>query len=359
MSNNTFGTIFRLTSFGESHGSAIGGIIDGMPSGISIDINFIQNELNRRKPGQSKITTKRKEEDKIEILSGILEGKTTGTPIAFIIKNEDQISKDYNTIKDLYRPSHADYTYQQKYGIRDYRGGGRSSARITIARVVAGAFAKMALKEINVEIKSYVSQIGNIKIDKTYLDLDLSNIENNSVRCPDSIKGADMEKLILECQNKGDSIGGAITCVIKNCPKGLGEPEFNKLHAQLAFAMLSINACKGFEYGQGFKSARMTGKEFNDELCYKEGKVYTKTNNNGGILGGISNGEDIYFNVVFKPTPTIMAEQKTITTEHKNIKFKAKGRHDPCVVPRAISIVEAMAAIVILDNYLLNKTIKL
>lgn len=351
---NTFGNIFRLTSFGESHGVALGGIIDGCPAGIELDFDFIQEELNRRRPGQSKITTPRKEEDKVEFLSGIYEGKTTGTPIGFVVRNANQHSSDYDNMKDVYRPSHADYTYQQKYGIRDHRGGGRSSARETISRCVAGAIAKLVLKQLNISITAYTSQVGAVKLNKTYNECDLSLIESTPVRCPDLDKAEEMIALINEVKSKGDTIGGIVTCVIKGTPVGLGEPVFGKLHAALGNAMLSINAVKGFEYGDGF-DVNHRGSEINDRFFDDQGNISTHTNHSGGIQGGISNGQDIYFNVAFKPVATILMNQETVDTNGKDTQLKARGRHDACVLPRAVPIVEAMAAITILDYYLLNK----
>lgn len=351
---NTFGNIFRLTSYGESHGAAIGGIIDGCPAGITVDMDFIQNELNRRRPGQSKITTPRKENDEVEFLSGIYEGKTTGTPIGFIIRNANHHSSDYDNLKDLYRPSHADYTYNQKYGIRDHRGGGRSSARETIARCVAGAIAKLALKQLNVEITAFTSQVADIKLDKPYTEYDLSLIESTPVRCPDPEKAQEMISLIEEVKSKGDTIGGIITCVIKGTPVGLGEPVFGKLHAVLGNAMLGINAVKGFEYGDGFDVSHR-GSEVNDEFYNDNGLIKTRTNHSGGIQGGISNGQDIYFRIAFKPVATILMQQKTVDKAGEDTELKARGRHDACVLPRAVPIVEAMAAMVILDYYLLSK----
>jgi chorismate synthase len=353
--SNTFGNIFRLTSFGESHGRGIGGIIDGCPVGIDLDISFIQKELNRRRPGQSGLTTSRDELDEIEFFSGIFEGKTTGTPIAFSVWNAKQRSEDYDSMKYLYRPSHADYTYQQKYGIRDNRGGGRASARETIARVVAGAIAKLVLNQLNIQITAYTSQVGSIKLEKSYLDCDFDQIERNPVRCPDEETAARMAELITNVQKKGDTVGGVVFCVIKGVPAGLGEPVFNKLHMALGAAMLSINAVKGFEYGSGFDVDHF-GSELNDPFYLKNGKIHTLTNNSGGIQGGISNGEDIYFRVAFKPVATIMTEQKTVDMSGNEIVFKAHGRHDSCVLPRAVPIVEAMAAIVLLDMYLISKT---
>lgn len=355
MSGNSIGKLFTLTSFGESHGSAIGGVIDGCPSGITVDIEFIQKELDRRRPGQSPFTTARKESDQIEILSGIFEGKTTGTSIGFIIRNKDQRSKDYSNISNKYRPSHADYTYQQKYGNRDYRGGGRSSAREHIARVVAGAFAKLVLQKYNITITAYTSQIGDIEINTC----DFSQIEKNPLRCPDTETLPAMTSLISQMQEEGDSIGGIVSCTISNVPIGLGEPVFDKLSARLAHAMMGINAAKGFEIGSGFKSAAMRGSEHNDVFYKKEGKIRTKTNNSGGIQGGISNGEEINFRLSFKPVATISSKQETVDKEGKETTISVQGRHDPCVVPRAIPVVEAMAAIVILDSILENNAINI
>ena len=351
---NTFGNIFRLTSFGESHGEAVGGVIDGCPPGIELDLEFIQNELDRRRPGQSRITTPRVESDKVVFLSGIFEGKTTGTSIGFIIKNENQHSADYNNLKDIYRPSHADYTYFQKYGIRDHRGGGRSSARETIARVVAGAVAKLYLKQAGVSVTAYTSQVGEIKLDNNYKQYDLATIEDTPVRCPDVEKANEMINLIKEVQYKGDTIGGVVTCVIQGTPVGLGEPVFGKLHAALGSAMLSINAVKGFEYGHGFDVSRR-GSEMNDSFFNDNGKISTRTNYSGGIQAGISNGQDIYFRVAFKPVSTILMEQQTVDVHGNDTTIKARGRHDACVLPRAVPIVEAMASMVILDYYLLAK----
>ncbi|MFD2541403.1 chorismate synthase [Lacinutrix gracilariae] len=350
MAGNSIGNIFKVTTFGESHGIAIGGIIDGCPSGIALDFDAIQNELNRRKPGQSEIVTQRKEPDTVEFLSGIFEGVTTGTSIGFTIKNANQKSKDYSHIKDVYRPSHADYTYDKKYGVRDYRGGGRSSARETACRVVAGAIAKQVLKDV--KINAFTSSVGEIFIDKPYQDLDFSKTETNIVRCPDEKIAEQMIARIKEIRKQGDTIGGTVTCVLQNVPVGLGEPVFDRLHAELGKAMLSINAVKGFEYGSGFCGAKMKGSEHND-LFNADGS--TKTNLSGGIQGGISNGMDIYFRVAFKPVATIMQKQETINSEGEVVEMQGKGRHDPCVVPRAIPIVEAMAAMVLTDYYLLNK----
>ena len=349
--NNSFGNIFRLTTFGESHGKAIGGIIDGCPAGYKIDLELISNEMQRRKPGQSKIVTQRKEEDSVEFLSGIFKGVTTGTPIGFIIKNNDQKSKDYDHLKDSYRPSHADFVYEKKYGIRDYRGGGRSSARETACRVVAGAIAKQILK--NIGIQAFTTSIGNVSLDENYSLNNPKNIEKSIVRCPDNIVSEKMIEEIKKARKNGDTLGGIIKCIISNMPIGLGEPIFNKLHSELGRAMLSINAVKGFEYGSGFKGTKMKGSEHNDIIRKDE---TTKTNYSGGIQGGISNGMDIYFNIAFKPVATVMKDQKTINSDGKESIIKGKGRHDPCVVPRAIPIVEAMAAMVILDYYLINKT---
>jgi len=353
MAGNTFGNLFKVTTFGESHGVAIGGVIDGCPSGVALDIEAIQEELNRRRPGQSAIVTQRKEPDTVEFFSGIFEGVTTGTPIGFAIRNANQKSKDYSHIKDSFRPSHADYTYTQKYGIRDYRGGGRSSARETASRVVAGAIAKQVLSDIS--FKAYVSGVGHLKLDKNYSELDFSLIESNIVRCPDTEMATQMENYIKQIRKEGDTVGGMVSCVISGVPVGLGEPAFDKLHAELGKAMLSINAVKGFEYGSGFSGAALKGSEHND-LFNIDGT--TKTNLSGGIQGGISNGMDIYFNVAFKPVATIMQDQETIDKEGNMVTMQGKGRHDPCVVPRAVPIVEAMAALVILDYWLMNRTIK-
>ena len=348
MAGNTFGKKFKVTTFGESHGEAIGGIIDGCPAGIELDFEAIRKEMQRRKPGQSSIVTQRKEEDEVKFLSGIFEGKTTGTPIGFIIENTNQKSQDYSEIKNTYRPSHADFVYEKKYGIRDYRGGGRSSARETASRVVAGAIAKQIIPEV--KIIAFVSSVGEIFIDKPYQDLDFSKIENNAVRCPDEATAQKMEAYIKEIKKQGDTIGGTVTCVIQNVPIGLGEPVFDKLHAELGKAMLSINAVKGFEYGSGFCGAKMKGSEHND-LFNEDGT--TKTNLSGGIQGGISNGMDIYFRVAFKPVATLIQKQKVLTNEGKIIEQQGKGRHDPCVVPRAVPIVEAMAALVLTDFIIL------
>ncbi len=355
MAGNSFGQFFKLTSFGESHGKAVGGVIEGVMPGLDIDMDFIQGELNRRRPGQSAITTPRDEKDKVEILSGVLDGKATGTPIGFVIWNADQRSKDYGNIKDVYRPSHADYTYQSKYGIRDHRGGGRSSARETIARVVAGAIAKLILKKYGVEIAAYTSQVGSIKLDKSYSELDLSKIEDNIVRCPDAEIAEKMIDYIDQIRRDKDSVGGVITCVVKNAPVGLGEPVFDKFHAQMGKAMLGINAVKGFEYGLGFKATELMGSQHNDEFFMDGDQVRTKTNRSGGVQGGITNGEDIYMNVAFKPIATILKEQNTVNKQGEEIVSTVKGRHDPCVLPRAVPIVEAMAAMVMVDMIYLNK----
>ncbi|MDO1500626.1 chorismate synthase [Winogradskyella maritima] len=350
MAGNSFGKLFKLITFGESHGKAIGGIIDGCPAGITIDFEAIQNEMNRRKPGQSKIVTQRKEADEVEFYSGIFEGQTTGTPIGFVIHNTNQKSKDYSHIKDVYRPSHADYTYEKKYGRRDYRGGGRSSARETACRVVAGAIAKQMLSEL--KINAYTSSVGDIFCEKPYQDLDFSKTETNAIRCPDDATAEKMISKVQEIKKQGDTVGGTITCVIQNVPVGLGEPVFDKLHAELGKAMLSINAVKGFEYGSGFCGARMKGSEHND-LFNDDGT--TKTNLSGGVQGGISNGMDIYFRVAFKPVATVLQKQDALNSDGDIIEMQGKGRHDPCVVPRAVPIVEAMAALVMADYVLLRR----
>lgn len=350
MAGNSYGTLFKITTFGESHGEALGGIIDGCPPGISLDFETIQNEMMRRKPGQSAIVTQRKEADEVQFLSGIFEGKTTGTPIGFLVPNTNQKSDDYSHIKDSYRPSHADYVYEKKYGIRDYRGGGRSSARETASRVVAGAIAKQVISDI--KINAFVAAVGEITLDKPYQEIDFSLIESNAVRCPDMATAERMENHIKEIKKQGDTVGGVISCVIQNVPIGLGEPVFDKLHAELGKAMLSINAVKGFEFGSGFAGAKMKGSEHND-LYNADGT--TVTNLSGGIQGGISNGMDIYFSVAFKPVATLIQKQNVLTNENEIIEQQGKGRHDPCVVPRAVPIVEAMAALVIADFYLINK----
>lgn len=350
MAFNSFGNLLKLTTFGESHGTAIGGIIDGFPAGIEIDLNAIQEELDRRKPGQSKIVTQRKEPDTVEFLSGIFEGKTTGTSIGFIIKNTNQKSKDYSHNTDVYRPSHADFTYDKKYGIRDYRGGGRSSARETANWVVAGALAKQLISHIS--INAYTSSVGKIETNNDYKSLDFSKIESNSVRCPDLVIAEKMIDKIKEIKKEGNTIGGTVTCVVQNVPVGLGEPVFHKLHAELGKAMLSLNAVKGFEFGSGFEGTKMKGSEHND-IFNEDGS--TQTNLSGGIQGGISNGMDIYFKVAFKPVATIMQHQPTINSKGELTEIMGKGRHDPCVVPRAIPVVEALTALVLADFYLLNK----
>ncbi|MDR0348657.1 MAG: chorismate synthase [Tannerella sp.] len=353
--HNTFGNIYRLTSFGESHGAGIGGIIDGCPSGFVLDMDFIQSELDRRKPGQSTLTTPRKEADRVELLSGIYEGRTTGTPIGFLVRNENQHSGDYDNIMHTFRPSHADYTYQSKYDIRDPRGGGRTSARETIARSVAGAIARQILRKEGITIQAYTAQVGNIRLEDTYKAYDLSLTETNPVRCPDPAKAAEMEQLINEIKAKGDTVGGIITCVAKGVPVGLGEPVFGKLHAALGAAMLSINAAKGFDYGAGFDAPFYKGSEQNDSFFNDNGRINTHSNNSGGIQGGISNGQDIYFRVVFKAVSTILMEQNTVDINGQDMVIKARGRHDSCVLPRAVPIVEAMTAMTLLDYLLLSK----
>ncbi|HEY9116712.1 MAG TPA: chorismate synthase [Roseivirga sp.] len=356
---STFGNLFRIHTFGESHGVALGVVIDGCPAGLEIDEDFIQSELDRRKPGQSKITTQRKEADEFEIVSGVFKGRSTGMPISIIIRNGDQRSKDYSHIADKFRPSHADFTFQAKYGFRDYRGGGRSSARETVARVAAGAIAKLLLKHYGVTCQAYVSQVGALKLEKAYTDMQLEEAENNIVRCPDATTAEAMIELIDQTRKNRDTIGGVVTGVIQGTPVGLGEPVFDKLHAELGKAMLSINAVKGFEYGSGFEGVKMKGSEHNDAF-YKEDKtVKTKTNHSGGIQGGISNGEDIYFNVAFKPVATIMQDQESINEAGESITVSGKGRHDPCVVPRAVPIVEAMSALVIADYLLISRSNRL
>lgn len=356
--SNSYGTLFKISTFGESHGLAIGVIIDGCPAGLEVDDTFIQQELNRRKPGQSKITTQRKEDDTFKILSGVFEGKTTGTPIAIVIENQDQRSKDYGHIQHTFRPSHADFTYDAKYGVRDYRGGGRSSARETAARVAAGAIAKLLLRQYGVSIQAYVSRVGDIQAPP-FSVLNLEDTENNMVRCPDSATAEKMIALIDQVRLDRDTIGGVVTAVIKNTPVGLGEPVFDKLHAELGKAMLSINAVKGFEYGSGFEGVRLRGSQHNDEYYQEDNRVRTKTNHSGGIQGGISNGEDIYFNVAFKPVATIMQDQNSVDKEGNTVTVSGKGRHDPCVVPRAVPIVEAMAALVLADFLLRARASKI
>ena len=377
---NTFGNIFRLTTFGESHGEAIGGVVDGMPAGIPIDLDFIQQELNRRRPGQSSITTSRKEPDQVELLSGVFDGRSTGCPIGFIVRNTNQHSSDYDNMRQVFRPSHADFTYYYKYGTRDHRGGGRSSARVTISRCVAGALAKLVLRHVGIQITAYTSQVGPIALDRDYTRYDLSLAESNAVRCPDAEKASEMIQLIETVKADGDTIGGVITCVIKGCPPGLGEPEAGKLHAALGAAMLSINAVKGFEYGAGFDGVSQRGSEQNDVFvacepaaasgvgegsgdcsdgCNHRLAVSTATNHSGGIQGGISNGQDIYFRVAFKPVATLLRQQETVDISGRPATLTARGRHDPCVLPRAVPVVEAMAAMTVLDYFLLQKTVKI
>jgi chorismate synthase len=359
MAGNSFGNIFRITTFGESHGEAVGVVIDGCPSGLTIDIELVQQEMDRRRPGQSNITTQRQEADRIEVLSGIFEGKTVGTPITLLVRNEDARSKDYSHIKDKFRPSHADFTYQEKYGLRDYRGGGRSSARETAARVAAGAIAKQFLATIGITVQGYVSTVGPIDLTIPYQDLDLSVAETNIVRCPHPDTASLMVHAIEDVRKAGDTLGGVVSCVISGTPVGLGEPVFDKLHADLAKAMMSINATKGFEYGSGFDGVRLKGSEHNDKFENQASKISTTTNHSGGIQGGISNGMDIYFRVAFKPVATIMQAQESINEHGEAVTVQGKGRHDPCVVPRAVPIVEAMAALVLADHVLRNRTAKL
>ncbi|MBN2639047.1 MAG: chorismate synthase [Bacteroidales bacterium] len=355
MAGNSFGKIFTLTSFGESHGKAIGGVIEGLPAGLTIDMDFIQNELNRRRPGQSKWVSPRQEEDRFEILSGVFENITTGTPIGFVIWNKDQHSFDYDHLKNTYRPSHADYTYDQKYGVRDHRGGGRSSARETIARVVAGAFAKIFLKEIGVEIHAFIKQLNHVVLEKELTIDDLRRVDESPLRCPDAETTQKMIDLIEVTAAEGDTLGGVVGCVVSGMPKGLGAPVFDKLHADLGKAMLSINAVKGFEYGSGFRAPGMKGSEHNDLFTGTKDHLTTLTNHSGGVQGGISNGSDVYFNVAFKPIATVMKDQRTVDKEGNEIVLKGKGRHDVTVLPRAVPIVEAMAAMVLVDHYLLNR----
>jgi len=350
---NTFGNLFRLTTFGESHGPYIGGVIDGCPAGLKLDLNFIKKELDRRRPGQSKITTSRVEKDDVNFISGINQGKTTGASIAFLIANNDKKSSDYSQMESSFRPSHADFTYTKKYGLRDYRGGGRSSARETANWVVAGSVAKQIIE--NIDITAYVSSIGAVELKYSYKDLDLAKVNQNIVRCPDKNFANKFITIIDEARKNRDTVGGVISCIISGCPVGIGEPIFGKLHAELGKAMLSINAVKGFEYGSGFKGSEMYGSEHNDQFEIKEDKIKTKSNYSGGIQGGISNGEDIYFNVAFKPVSTIMKDQDSVDSENKKVTLKGKGRHDPCVVPRAVPIVEAMSANVLVDLYLQSK----
>ena len=356
---NSFGKIYRLTSFGESHGAAVGGVIDGVPAGETIDADAIQRELNRRRPGQSAIVTPRDEKDRVKLLSGIFEGTTTGQPIGFMVENADQHSSDYENIRNVFRPSHADYTYTTKYGIRDHRGGGRSSARETISRVVAGALARQILSRRGITITAYTSTVGDISVDKPYTELDLTAIESNDVRCPDAATAQRMHDLIAAVKADGDTVGGIISCVITGCPAGLGEPAFDKLQARLAAAMLSINAAKGFDYGMGFEGCGARGSEMIDTFINRDGDIATATNHSGGIQGGISNGEDIYLRVAFKPVATLLREVDTVDKDGNPTTLKARGRHDPCVLPRAVPVVEAMAACVILDAMLLDKTTRL
>ena len=356
---NTFGTLLRLTTFGESHGPAIGGVLDGFPAGVVIDEDFIRSEMRRRRPGQSAVTTSRNEADEVTFLSGIFEGRSTGTSIAFVIANTNNRSGDYDNMRSAYRPSHADYVYDVKYGIRDHRGGGRSSARETAVRVCAGALAKLALKQLGVTVQAYTSQVGDIVLGKDYTAYDLSAIESNVVRCPDCEVAAAMERLILDVKAAGDTIGGVVTCVLKGLPVGLGEPLYNKFTSSLAAAMLSINAVKGFDYGNGFAAAFGRGSQQNDIFYNNDGCVATRTNNSGGVQGGITNGNDVYFRVAFKPVATILMEQPTVAPDGSETTIKARGRHDPCVVPRAVPVVEAMAALVALDHYMLNNARKL
>lgn len=352
---NSIGQLLRLTTFGESHGTAIGGVLDGFPAGIVIDEDFVRAEMCRRRPGQSAITTQRNEQDEVQFLSGIFEGRSTGTPIAFMIANSNSRSNDYGNLREAYRPSHADYVYDCKYGVRDHRGGGRSSARETAVRVCAGALAKLALRQLGISVQAYTSQVGEIGLEDNYTAYDLSLVENNAVRCPDAVKAAEMEQLILDVKRQGDTVGGIVTCVARGVPVGLGEPLYDKLSASLAGAMLSINAVKGFEYGNGFAAAAGRGSEQNDIFFNNGGKIATRSNNSGGIQGGISNGNDIYFRVAFKPVATVLKEQPTVTKEGEETLLLARGRHDPCVVPRAVPVVEAMTALVLLDHYMLDK----
>ncbi len=352
---NSFGQLLRLTTFGESHGAAIGGVLDGFPAGVVIDEDFIRSEMQRRRPGQSAITTQRNESDEVQFLSGIFEGRSTGTPIAFVVANSNNRSGDYENLRDAYRPSHADYVYDCKYGVRDHRGGGRSSARETAVRVCAGALAKLALKQLGISVQAFTSQVGTIVLEGDYTAYDLSLIETNAVRCPHAVKAAEMEHLIMEVKREGDTVGGVVTCVVKGAPLGLGEPLYGKLTSSLAHAMLSINAAKGFEYGNGFAAAAGRGSQQNDLFYNNDGAIATRTNNSGGIQGGISNGNDIFFRVAFKPVATLLKEQQTVTRNGEDTTLLARGRHDPCVVPRAVPVVEAMAALVVLDHYMLAR----
>jgi chorismate synthase len=357
--SSAIGNLFRLTTFGESHGSFIGGVIDGCPSGFSVDLRNIQECLNKRRPGVSSIVSQRKESDEVEILSGVFQGKTLGTPIGFLIKNTNQKSKDYDNLKSIYRPSHADFTYDKKYGIRDYRGGGRSSARETANWVVAGAIAAQILKTKGIDVYSYVSSVGGVDVSEDYVNLDLDSIYKNEVRCPCTQSAKLMQDVIKKCKNNGDTVGGCVSTVVKGVPFGLGEPVFNKFQAGIANAIMSVNACKGVSFGRGFSSSTKTGSKENDKFIVNSGVVSTKTNNSGGVQGGITNGEDVCFHASFKPVSTLMQSQNTINKDYKEVAFTALGRHDPCVVPRAVPVVESLTAIVILDYYLLNKTTKI
>ena len=352
---NSFGELLRLTTFGESHGVAIGGVLDGFPAGVAIDYDFVRSEMRRRRPGQSAVTTARNEQDEVQFLSGVFEGRSTGTPIAFVIVNSNSKSGDYDNLREAFRPSHADYVYDRKYGVRDHRGGGRSSARETAVRVCAGALAKLALRRLGMTVQAFTSQVGEIVLEKDYTQYDILRAEENVVRCPDAAKAAEMEQLILDVKRNGDTVGGVVTCVAKGVPVGLGEPLYGKLTSSLAAAMLSINAVKGFDYGSGFDSARARGSQLNDLFYNNGGEVATRTNNSGGVQGGISNGNDIYFRVAFKPVATLLKEQATVTREGEDTVLLARGRHDPCVVPRAVPVVEAMTALVLLDHYLLDR----
>lgn len=356
---NTIGTQVRLTTFGESHGIAIGGILDGFPSGVVVDEDFVRSEMRRRRPGQSAVTTARNEADEVQFLSGIFEGRTTGTPIGFLIHNTNNRSNDYDNLRDAFRPSHADYTYSAKYGVRDHRGGGRSSARETAVRVCAGALCKLALAQMGITVQAYTSQVGDIKLEGSYKDYNLALAEENIVRCPDAEKAAAMERLILDVKRNGDTIGGIVTCVAKGVPAGIGAPLYNKLSSSLAAAMMTINATKGFDYGDGFASVTGRGSQQNDIFFDDNGAINTRTNHSGGIQGGISNGQDIYFRVAFKPVATILSEQQTVGVDGKDTIISARGRHDPCVVPRAVPVVEAMAALTILDHCLLSRCTRL
>ena len=352
---NSFGELLRLTTFGESHGVAIGGVLDGFPAGVAIDYDFVRSEMRRRRPGQSAVTTARNEQDEVQFLSGVFEGRSTGTPIAFVIVNSNSKSGDYDNLREAFRPSHADYVYDRKYGVRDHRGGGRSSARETAVRVCAGALAKLALRRLGMTVQAFTSQVGEIVLEKDYTQYDIPRAEENVVRCPDAAKAAEMEQLILDVKRNGDTVGGVVTCVAKGVPVGLGEPLYGKLTSSLAAAMLSINAVKGFDYGSGFDSARARGSQLNDLFYNNGGGVATRTNNSGGVQGGISNGNDIYFRVAFKPVATLLKEQATVTREGEDTVLLARGRHDPCVVPRAVPVVEAMTALVLLAHYLLDR----